>query len=116
LNTAVHATAALIVRSAPGDEQLLAAAVEFVARHTTDNTSSDQLLRQTYDRRLVVNVCGSLMLLNEDLIDRSRRSLISAIVELAQIADRALALEAADFCVLFLIEEPAGRSLLRLRS
>jgi hypothetical protein len=113
LNTAVRAAAALIVRSAPGDEQLVAAAVEFVVRHTTDNPSAEQLLREARDSRLVIRVCGALTLLNEDLVDRSRRSLISAIVELAQTADRALALEAADFCILFLIEEPAVRSLRR---
>jgi hypothetical protein len=109
LNTAVRATAALIVRSAPGDAQLLEAAMEFVVRHSTESTTPGRLLEQTRDPRLVVEVCGALTLLNEELTDSARRSLIGAIVELAQTADRALALDAADFCVLFLIQDQVER-------
>jgi hypothetical protein len=115
LNTGVRAAAALIVRSAPSDDRLLAAALEFANCHTTTDFSARQLLDLTRDPRLVVNVCGSLRLLNEDLTDQARRSLIGAIVELAQTADRALALDAADFCVLFLIEEVPARPSRRRR-
>lgn len=105
LNNAVRASAALIVRSAPGDERLLDAAEEFVVRYSTTAITRSQLLAQANEPRLVVDVCGSLTLLNEDLRDEARRSLVGAIVDLAQSADRALALEAGEFCVLFLIDE-----------
>ena len=113
LNTAVYASAALITRSAPGDEALLRAAQEFIARFSTTEVSADQLLRRAQEPRLVVDVCGSLTLLNEDLSDQARRSLINALVDLAQIADRALPLEAAEFCVLFLLDDSEAPALAR---
>lgn len=111
----MRASAALIVRSAPGDERLLAAAVEFVIRHTAEDHTPDQLHCLAADPRLVIETCGSLTLLNEALTDESRRWLIDGIMELAQEADRALAVEAAEYCVMFLDDARPTRGLFRRR-